>query len=267
MRFAKGHGTANDFVILPDVDDRVRLTPELVAALCDRRRGIGGDGVLRVVRRGGGWFMDYWNADGSLAEMCGNGTRVFARYLVESGLEAGGEITFGTRAGDVVAVVGPSEVSVLLGIPKEYGESAATVAGRRYPGTAVDCGNPHLVCAVDDVSTVDLSRAPGYDAGFFPDGVNVEFATFESGPAGRLSAVMRVYERGAGETMSCGTGAVAVAAVALRRAGVPTGSVTVDVPGGRLTVTLDGRSCVFAGPAVIVGSGEVVTASLASTGR
>src|SRR3954454_12627280 len=107
MRFVKGHGTENDFVIVPDPDGSLDLTPSLVAALCDRRAGIGADGVLRVVRSkalgrddlGAEWFMDYRNADGSIAEMCGNGTRVFARYLVDAGLVVPGDLPVATRAG------------------------------------------------------------------------------------------------------------------------------------------------------------------------
>lgn len=254
MRFAKGHGTGNDFVILPDPDGAVTVTPELVTALCDRRRGIGGDGLLRVVRDGDGWFMDYRNADGSAAEMCGNGARVYARYLVESGLAPAGTIPIRTRAGTVVAVVDDGSISVSLGMPRVYGESGATVDGRSFPGTAVDCGNPHLVCAVDSVSTLEslvLTRPPGADAELFPHGVNVEF--FVPGDVVR----MRVHERGVGETLSCGSGACAVAAVALRDAGVDTGTVPVDVPGGRLTVTLDGETCWLAGPAVIVAEGSL----------
>src|SRR5215469_15222346 len=106
MRFAKGHGTENDFVILLDPDGREELTAALTARLCDRRAGIGGDGVLRVVRAaamteagGAEWFMDYRNADGSVAEMCGNGIRVFARYLAQHGLAEGPEFTVATRSG------------------------------------------------------------------------------------------------------------------------------------------------------------------------
>jgi diaminopimelate epimerase len=249
MRFAKGHGTGNDFVILPDEQDKLVLTPQLVAALCDRRYGIGGDGVLRVVPRGDGWFMDYWNADGSLAEMCGNGVRVYARYLVESGLAPAGRIPLETRAGPVVAVVGEDGVTVDMGLPRVYAASAATVDGERYPGTAVDCGNPHLVCPVPELSTLDLSRPPLVDRLLFPDGVNVEFAVFEG-----TKATMRVFERGVGETLSCGTGACAVAAVLL---GGGRGSVTVEVPGGRLEVTFDGSTSWLSGPAVIVARGEV----------
>ncbi|HET6214439.1 MAG TPA: diaminopimelate epimerase, partial [Micromonosporaceae bacterium] len=121
MRFAKGHGTGNDFVIVPDLDGTLSLTPQRVAALCDRRLGIGGDGLLRVVREDGEWFMDYRNADGSVAEMCGNGVRVYARYLVEEGLAHPGRIPIRTRAGAVVAVVEKGSISVCLCLPKVYG--------------------------------------------------------------------------------------------------------------------------------------------------
>ena len=128
LDFAKGHGTGNDFVIIPDPDGRLDLSPELVAALCDRRRGVGGDGLLRVVRtRALGldaeaeWFMDYRNADGSLAEMCGNGVRVYARYLVESGLATGPRLPILTRAGLVVAAVGDETIAVELPLPRILG--------------------------------------------------------------------------------------------------------------------------------------------------
>jgi diaminopimelate epimerase len=278
MQFAKGHGTGNDFVILPDPDGQLELTPELVSRLCDRRRGIGADGVLRVVRAGkhpdaagcgrgakagGGtsageaeWFMDYWNADGSCAEMCGNGVRVFTRYLVDSGLASPDPagMPVATRAGVVRAVVGEEEISAALALPRVGGTSTATLDGQAFPGTIVDCGNPHLVCTGlpgEQLSTLDLTRAPGYHRSVFPSGVNVEFVT----SLGDLHARLRVYERGSGETLSCGTGACAVAAVVLRDAGLHAGSVTVDVPGGRLVVTLDGESCWLAGPAVIVATG------------
>src|SRR5262249_37723688 len=136
MRFAKGHGTGNDFILLPDPDGAIELTPQLVAALCDRRRGIGGGGGLRGVRAspdgGADWFMDYRNSDGSFAEMCGNGARVFARYLVEEGLAAGPELAITTRAGRVVAVVGEDAVSVTMPPPRVYAESAATIGGRAF---------------------------------------------------------------------------------------------------------------------------------------
>jgi diaminopimelate epimerase len=256
VRFLKGHGTGNDFVILPE--GTPELTPAFVAAVCDRRRGIGGDGVLRVApssRSGVDWFMDYWNADGSLAEMCGNGARVFARYLATAGLAAG-TVPIETRAGVVRAVIGDETISVDMGLPKVYGESTARVGALQLPGVAVDCGNPHLVCALPEavpLESLDLHVAPGHDEEFYPAGVNVEFFV----PVGDLHVRMRVHERGSGETLSCGTGAVAVAAVALAGARHDTGVVTVDVPGGRLTVTFDGAECHLAGPAVIVASGEL----------
>jgi diaminopimelate epimerase len=269
MDFAKGHGTGNDFVILPDPDGRLRLTPALVAAVCDRRRGIGADGVLRVVRaaRFAGatgdageaeWFMDYWNADGSTAEMCGNGVRVYTRYLVDSGLASPdpGGLPVATRAGVVRVLVGEREISAALAPPRLGGPSSATVDGQRFPGTVVDCGNPHLVCtglAGDRLSTIDLSRPPGYDASVFPSGVNVELVS----PVADLHVRMRVHERGSGETLSCGSGACAAAAVVLRDAGRENGRVTVDVPGGRLVVTLDGAACWLAGPAEIAFTGSV----------
>lgn len=267
LSFAKGHGTGNDFVIVPDPAGRVALTPALVAALCDRRRGIGADGVLRVVRAAehaeaagyageAEWFMDYWNADGSFAEMCGNGVRVFTRYLVDNELadpDPSG-IPVATRAGLVRAVVRDREISAGLTLPRIGADSTATLDGQAFPGTAVDCGNPHLVCTGlpgPMLSTLDLTRAPGCDAVLFPAGVNVEFVTRLTD----LHVRMRVYERGSGETLSCGSGACAVAAVTLRDAGLAAGEVTVDVPGGRLTVTLDAETCWLTGPAVIVATG------------
>jgi diaminopimelate epimerase len=253
MRFVKGHGTGNDFVILPDHD--VDLTPELAAALCDRRFGIGADGVLRVARDGDGWFMDYRNADGSLAEMCGNGARVFARYLLDSGLVAGERFEFGTRAGVVRAVVG-DEIAVAMTRPRVYGESVARVGQVRLAGVAVDVGNPHLVCRVPDVSAVDLSSPPEFDTAFYPAGVNVEVVDGDAS-----GARMRVYERGSGETLSCGTGACAVAAVVLDGGN---GVVPVEVPGGRVTVTIEDDRCWLAGPAVLVADGEVDVEALQS---
>jgi diaminopimelate epimerase len=279
MRFAKGHGTGNDFVILPDPDGVLPLTPSFVAALCDRRRGIGADGVLRVVRSAAHpdaeacagaaeWFMDYWNSDGSIAEICGNGVRVFARYLVTTGAaEATPDgLPIATRAGVVRAVVGPETISVNMGQPRVYAASTATVGPLTVPGAAVDCGNPHLVCALPDgvpLPSLDLTVAPGFDPAVFPAGVNVEFvAAGEPVDGADLHVHMRVYERGAAETQSCGSGALAVGAVALRDAGLTAGSVIVDVPGGRLTVTLENDRWWLAGPAVLVGAGEVDVTAL-----
>ncbi|MEU4775121.1 diaminopimelate epimerase [Micromonospora sp. NPDC023644] len=274
MQFTKGHGTGNDFVILPDPDNRLDLTPGLVAALCDRRRGLGGDGVLRVVRaaahpEGAGasgeaeWFMDYWNADGSFAEMCGNGARVFVRYLVASGLAEPeeGALPVVTRAGVVRALVTADAVAVEMRRPRLYDTATATLGGLTLPGTAVDVGNPHLVCALPaglELTALDLTRAPDVDPAVFPAGVNVEFtAPGEPVDGTDGHVLMRVHERGSAETLSCGTGACAVAAVALRDAGRDTGVLAVDVPGGRLSVTVTEDSCWLAGPATLVATGTL----------
>ncbi|MFF4878985.1 diaminopimelate epimerase [Micromonospora sp. NPDC000668] len=279
MEFTKGHGTGNDFVLLPDPDGQLDLTPELVAALCDRRRGIGADGVLRVVRAakhpdGAGqageaeWFMDYWNADGSFAEMCGNGARVFVRYLIDTGLAtpAGAALPVATRAGLVRALVEGDTVAVEMRRPRLHAGSAATLGGLTLPGTAVDVGNPHLVCVLPaalDLSALDLKTAPGYDPEVFPAGVNVEFIVAGEPVDGTDEhTLMRVYERGSAETLSCGTGACAVAAVALRDGGRDAGVVAVDVLGGRVTVTVTDVSCWLSGPAVLVATGEVDLAAL-----
>jgi len=267
VRFAKGHGTGNDFVLLPDPDRTVALSSGLVRALCDRRRGIGADGVLRVVAAAkhpesvamageAEWFMDYWNSDGSIAEMCGNGARVFARYLVSLGLAEPGEWPLATRGGiKPIRVPGAGDVTVGMGPPRILGESEATVADRSFPGLGVSMGNPHLVCRVSaaELNTLSLDRPPGFDAEMFPEGVNVEFMT----PLGDGHMRMRVHERGSGETLSCGTGTCAVAAVALRDAGRSTGEVVVDVPGGRVTVAVEGQTSWLSGPAVVVADGDV----------
>jgi diaminopimelate epimerase len=263
--FAKGHGTGNDFVILPDPDGELDLIPATVAALCDRRRGVGGDGLLRVVRTRAHpevagradeaeWFMDYRNADGSLAEMCGNGARVYARYLVESGLAAGDRVAILTRAGRVVAQISGETVGVDMPLPELAGQSTVRLSGVDIVGRVAFCGNPNLVCRVSDPTQLDLREPPVLDRATFPSGANVEFVAAE---ADELHVRMRVVERGVGETLSCGSGACAVAAVALSEAGLDAGQVSVDVPGGRLVVTLGGGRCVLSGPAVIVAAGTV----------
>jgi diaminopimelate epimerase len=270
MRFVKGHGTENDFVLLPDPDGALDLAPQTVARICDRRAGIGGDGVLRVVRtKAAGdpaieamadsaeWFMDYRNADGGIAEMCGNGVRVFARYLVHSGLAAPGEWDVATRAGLRRVTLGETgDVSVDMGPPQHLGTGEAAIGGTAYLGQRISMGNPHLACAIaEPLATLDLTRAPAFDPAEFPDGVNIEFFR----PVGDRHLEMRVYERGSGETRSCGTGTVAVAAAASRQltgTTTGTGEWTVDVPGGRVIVTLDRHTSHLRGPAVLVATGE-----------
>ncbi len=288
IEFGKGHGTQNDFVVLPDPDARLHLAPDTVAVLCDRRRGIGGDGVLRVARAGnlvaggelaalpegvadGDWFMDYRNADGSIAEMCGNGVRVFAHYVMATGLQHEPEFVVGTRAGARAVVVHSfdevnGEVTVDMGPVRILGDSTATVAGSALPGLGVDVGNPHLACVdpaltAEGLAALDLTVPPGFDPELFPYGVNVEILT----ALGEDGAVdMRVYERGVGETRSCGTGTVAAAAAALTRAGIsPAGEsaqVRVRVPGGAVTVGIEQGRAWLRGPSVLVGAGRLAGA-------
>jgi diaminopimelate epimerase len=274
--FVKGHGTENDFVLLPDPDARLDLTDERVRALCDRHRGLGADGVLRVLPvdrvadllpdvavadSDADWFMDYRNADGSIAEMCGNGVRVFARYLVTAGLADTGAFSVATRAGDKAVLVPAHDsagtVTVGMGRAVVTGESTATLGGRTFPGLTVDVGNPHLACVVDpatvDVTTLDLTETPGHDPAVFPHGVNVEFVNDLAADTLR----MRVHERGVGETRSCGTGTVAVVAAALHLAGQTEGERTVLVPGGQVVVTVDADDSTLTGPTVFVASGEL----------
>ncbi|WP_370614522.1 diaminopimelate epimerase [Mumia sp. Pv 4-285] len=265
----KGHGTENDFVLLPDPDGTVHgdLDPGFVAALCDRRRGLGADGILRVVRStadgGAEWFMDYRNADGSIAEMCGNGVRVFARYLADEGLvDTSGPVPVATRDGIKVVTyeVEPVEtIAIDMGAPRLLGESKVAVDGRSYAARHVDVGNPHAVAFVDDLADAGtLLVEPQYDTEVYPAGVNIEFVE-RRGPQ---HVAMRVHERGAGETRSCGTGAVAVALAAAAADGVDPadGDVTyrVDVLGGTLHITWRGDGhAVLAGPAVIIARGDM----------
>jgi diaminopimelate epimerase len=276
-RVLVGHGTENDFVVLPDPDGDVwpedRLDAAMVRRLCDRRAGIGGDGVLRVVRSrhvpdaaavlgealpACEWFMDHRNADGSHAEMCGNGIRLFLHALVSEGLLDRGTcengVLVGTRGGPRrVGATPDGDYWVDMGAAREFGTGEALVDGRSFPGRAVSMGNPHLAALTDvDVDTLDLTGTPGFDAALFPDGVNVELINvLEPGTHIRL----RVVERGVGETRSCGTGACAAAYAALAAEDRTEGTVVVDVPGGRLQVQVGPGTTVLTGPAVLVSAG------------
>lgn len=280
MQFSKGHGTENDFVLLPDLEATIDLTEARVSTLCDRRSGLGADGLLRVARAGvlkeagvldalpkgvgvDDWFMDYRNADGSIAEMCGNGVRVFAHFLRASGLELADEFVVGSRAGARPVVVhgldgATADVTVDMGVVKELGTSTATVAGTEFSGLGIDVGNPHLACVVEDLTAeslaaLDLTVAPDFDADFFEHGVNIEILTALADGA----VDMRVYERGVGETRSCGTGTVAAAAAALRAAGRSEGEVEVRVPGGEVRVAVKSGKATLRGPSVLVASGSL----------
>jgi diaminopimelate epimerase len=268
--FLKGHGTENDFVLLPDHDGSVHgdLSAERVRALCDRRAGIGADGVLRVIRTAAydpsqaadaEWYMDYRNSDGSHSEMCGIGIRLFARHLVEEGLaDPAAPIPVATRDGIKVLTVDGDVMTADMGHPKPLGETSVWVGARSWPARHVDMGNPHAVAFVDDLADAgELLDAPTHDEELYPHGVNVEFVVRE----GERHVAMRVHERGSGETRSCGTGAcAAMVAAALADGATGPGELDlayrVDVPGGTLTVTwtTDDR-VLLTGPAVLVATG------------
>lgn len=287
--FYKGHGTENDFIILNDPEGLIDLSPEFIRELCNRRAGIGADGILRVLttdaaRRLGvldevaeenredvedalnqsDWFMDYRNADGSTAEMCGNGVRVFAHFLVRnepvSYEDAPRELHIATRAGLRSARIFQADathadIEAFMGVAKMIGVTSITMGGEEYPAMGIDMGNPHAVCLVPDLTKEGLDALPvdqpvQFDTELFPDGVNTEVVTeLVDG-----QVYMRVHERGAGETRSCGTGTVAAATVALlnavleetiieRDGGEPILAdkthITVHVPGGTLQVRID----------------------------
>ncbi|WP_328395658.1 diaminopimelate epimerase [Streptomyces sp. NBC_00390] len=287
IAFLKGHGTENDFVIVPDPDNVHELPAAAVARLCDRRGGIGGDGLLHVVRSAAHpeakhmadeaeWFMDYRNSDGSIAEMCGNGVRVFARYLQRAGHVDAGDLAVATRGGVKkvhLAKAAPDgsaagDITVAMGralLPADG--VTVTIGARSWPATNVNMGNPHAVAFVEDLGHAgDLYSVPPFSpASVYPDGVNIEFVVGR----GERHVAMRVHERGSGETRSCGTGACAVAVAAARRdggdptvTGVPV-TYTVDLPGGRLLITEqpDGE-IEMTGPAVIVAEGYIDPALL-----
>jgi diaminopimelate epimerase len=283
MIFAKGHGTENDFVLLPDVDAELALSAARVTALCDRRRGLGADGVLRITTAGAtvragvlerlpdgvsadDWYMDYRNADGSTAQMCGNGVRVFAHYLRASGLESRDEFVVGSLAGPRLVTLHQvdqtcADVTVDMGKANRLGAGEATIGGRRFTGIAVDVGNPHLACVdprltVEELAALDVGAPVRFDREQFPDGVNIEVLTAPAGGVVR----MRVHERGVGETRSCGTGTVAAAVAALASTGADTGSLTVRVPGGDVIVTVTAATSYLRGPSVLVAHGELADA-------
>jgi diaminopimelate epimerase len=259
-----GHGTHNDFVILFDPDEQLAITSAQVAAMCDRKSGvgatsaspiaIGADGMIRIIKHDGKWFMDYRNADGSIAEMCGNGIRVMARYLVARGHQREGIFAIDTRAG-IKHLRVPAEDDISVNMGKVYDESEAveaTVNGATYTGFNINVGNPHAVVFTDDLSTLgSLEIAPTVTpADSYPDGVNVEFVEILPGQ----EAKMRVHERGSGETQSCGTGTCAVAlAATMKTGGTLPSRWVIFPPGGRLVVDIDGHSnATLTGPALLL---------------
>ncbi|WP_437582184.1 diaminopimelate epimerase [Paramicrobacterium sp. CJ85] len=290
LQFTKGHGTGNDFILYTDPAGEHPLTAEQVRALCDRHTGIGADGVIRAVRSvsidegarslaedsDAEWFMDYVNADGSPAEMCGNGIRVYARYLIENGLAAlaaGETLTIGTRAG-VRDVQRTSTGGFQVDLGRwtlDDGEPLVRVKELKVarPGQGISVGNPHIVVAladVDELALADLTYVPRVDPEP-EEGANIELVVprdpLVKDGIGRIS--MRVHERGSGETLSCGTGVAASALATRHWAGAQApNNWRVDVPGGTLGVRMfaaeDGEHVALSGPADLVFTGEITLA-------
>ena len=286
IHFTKGHGTGNDFVLFADPDGQIDLSAAQLAAMADRHVGVGGDGVIRAVRSrslpegaaalaeddSAEWFMDYHNADGSPSEMCGNGIRVFARYLVDNGLAElgpGETMVIGTRGGVRDVQGNRSGYQVDLGRWSLDGTEPLVRAKNLQvarPGLGINLGNPHVVVALasaEELDSADLSFIPILDPEA-PEGANVEFVVpmepLVTDGVGHIR--MRVHERGSGETLSCGTGAAA-AALATRYwagAGAPN-QWRVEVPGGTLGVrmfaTQDGEHVALSGPAELVFEGDL----------
>jgi diaminopimelate epimerase len=288
LRFSKGHGTGNDFVLIADPDGVLELTDERVQALCNRHFGVGADGVIRAVRSqfvpggvgadalaenpGAEWFMDYYNADGSVAEMCGNGIRVYAEFLTRSGLAEltpGGALPIGTRAGVRTVRLADNGYEVDMGLWRlDGGEPLVNARELKVarPGLGINVGNPHVVVALsdeDELAGLDLAYIPVLDPAP-EDGANVEFVVpaeplIQNG-VGRIS--MRVHERGVGETLSCGTGTVAAALAVRYWAGERAPKQwQVTIPGGQVMVrmfdTAEGEHASLSGPAELVFDGEL----------
>lgn len=295
LEYAKGHGTGNDFVMVADPEDILEITPEQVAAICNRHTGIGGDGLIRAVPSKylaegrailevqplAEWFMDYRNADGSLSEMCGNGVRVFVHFLVSEklvDLPLGARLYIGTRGGLKSVSRVPEGYAVDMGpwefIFPELAKSNGLDTVVQTHGLAnsrgavsVSMGNPHTITAVasaQELFGIDLSIDPQVEP-LPPHGTNIEYVL----PAepliahGRGSLKMRVHERGVGETLSCGTGACA-AAVATRHWANASSTTrwTVEVPGGILGVEFilgeaEAENVILSGPAVLVSRGRI----------
>lgn len=284
LTFTKGQGTGNDFVLIADPDGELDLGPEQIRGICDRRFGVGADGIIRAVRSAklaagaaalaedaaAEWFMDYWNADGTVSEMCGNGIRVYTRFLIEQGLvelAPGETLPIGTRGGVRDVQRNATGYQVDLGRWRlEAGETlvrAKNLAVAR-PGQGINVGNPHVVVALaddDELEHADLTFIPILEPEPV-DGANVEFVVPRDplvvDGVGRIR--MRVHERGSGETLSCGTGAVAAALATRHWAGPGAPSQwRVDVPGGVLGVrmfpTEDGEHVSLSGPADLVFDG------------
>jgi diaminopimelate epimerase len=284
IQFTKGQGTGNDFVLVLDADGALNLSAKQIAAVCDRHFGIGADGFIRVIKSANlaegaaalaeepeaTWFMDYYNADGSTAEMCGNGVRVFARYLTEKGLVELGDgqtLSVGTRAG--VKDVQRNMAGFAVDMGRWKLETAEVLVHAENlevsrPGQGINLGNPHVVVALahkSELAELKLAEAPLLKPAA-PNGANVEFVVADDVKNGVGYISMRVFERGVGETLSCGTG-ICAAALATRHwagAGAPN-TWQVTVPGGTLGVrmfaTEDGEHVGLSGAAELVYDGEI----------
>lgn len=278
MRFRKYHGAGNDFVMLTDLAGRLgpkaTLPTDLIAALCNRHKGVGGDGVIRVIAENGpaAYYMDYYNSDGGAAQMCGNGIRCLVLHEMDAGRLPEGDHVIATKAGPVpIRTLGRGRISADMGTPilqrelipmRGKGSSLRVEIehdGQTLLGTAVSMGNPHLVLFCDEIGRAlddDLVQGLGRELEHhpdFPEATNVEFVIVENATTLR----MRVWERGVGETMACGSGAcaVAVAAAALERTGP---HVLINLPGGELEADWEpGGSIWLTGPAEFVFEGEI----------
>ena len=265
MHFLKVHGAGNDFVLLPDLADAIVLDADLVRGLCARHLGVGADGVIRVGPPRSGVaadvFMDYWNADGSVVEMCGNGVRCVAKYMGDRDMADAQEIRVDTRGGvKPVSVFRGADGKVTGGRvdmgapivgkvdwPMEVGDETLNV-------TTLSMGNPHAVIVVEDVDAFALAPVgealQAHEA--FPDGTNVEIISVQE----RERVKGRIWERGVGETMASGTGASAMAAAA-HLLGLAARRSTVALPGGELEVDWTETTLEVTGPAAEVASGEL----------
>jgi diaminopimelate epimerase len=278
MEFTKVHGCGNDFVLIEDLDDVQELSGALVRAMCARHHGAGADGVIRLApprHSGSDVFMDYRNADGGVAEMCGNGVRCVAMYVLDHGLRSGDTVRVGTRAGVKTVDVTQRDQSgrvletrVDMGAPRPTGVVVLRVPARglaeEVTATTLSMGNPHAVLVVDDVTKAPVAEwGPHIEHDVaFPDGTNVEFIEISSPAVVRG----RIWERGVGETMASGTGASAMA-VAAHLLGRAERHVRVEIPGGSLHVDWDEDTLWVRGPAVEVFTGRFSDIWLEYVGR
>lgn len=264
LKFSKGHGTGNDFVLIYDPSDEVHLSEKQIAAICDRSFGIGADGLIKIVKKDNFWFMDYRNADGSIAEICGNGTRVMARFLTENKIVTQESFVISTRAGEVLVFINQDRtISVVLGpVLDQKTEVRVKVTKDELLGSLFTAPNPHVIAMVPELDLVGaLFESPEYEPkSALPNGANFEFVQI----IGSREVSMRVFERGVGETLSCGSGACAVG-IYMQQLWQIDDPITVNVPGGQLIIEkLPDDMVKLTGPAEIVATGEIYLEKLKS---